>query len=84
MQRLVEWIDRHWTITWISTCAVSALTAWLLFYGVGIHASPAAKYQPPGCSQFGIVGTVQIAHCVTESGFEFIANSAGMLIPAGN
>lgn len=84
MQQLVEWIDRHWTITWLSCCAVGITVLLLLYYGVGVHAAPAAKQLEVGCEVVGTVGTVIVAHCVDQNDNEFEANSAGMLLSAGN
>lgn len=41
-----------------------------------------AKSQEPGCVQFAKVGMWDVYHCVDSNGFEFVANSAGMMIPA--
>lgn len=41
-----------------------------------------AKSQEAGCVQFAKVGMWDVYHCVDANGFEFEANSAGMMIPA--
>lgn len=51
----------------------------LAYFVVNLGAPVHAKSQEPGCKPFAVVGTVEIDHCVTDSGFEFIANSAGFM-----
>lgn len=82
MQRLGEWIDRHWTIAWLSLCLVLILT--IVGASQGVRAAPAAKQLEVGCEVVGTVGTVIIAHCIDQNDNEFEANSAGMLLSVGN
>lgn len=80
MKRFIE----EWGLTiWLVFCLVCI--GWIAFHPYPpVIAAPAIKQQEAGCTQFAKVGMWDVYHCVDENGNEFEANSAGMMIPAGN
>lgn len=85
MQRLGEWIDKHWTLTRLSLLLVLALVIVGLSQGVDVLAAPAAKQQENGtCVKFATVGSFDQYHCVNPAGNEYDTNTAGFMVFPGN